>query len=637
MPAAPSTGRATIIPLQGDNKFMKRIILPAVLALLLCGCTVVEPQPETAMPTRVTEAPTEPTVPAGIYLPGTAVEAETAGAVRYFQPDRACYGIRRMGSDVLTFSGTDTTVLTRYTGEQLYPVAAIALDCRLEPDDRSFQISANGITYYNAQTREVIFLDNDLKEVSRLGMSESMVGKPVLSGNRKQVFYCTGDAVRVYDTATGLDRLLKSISYARQSVEDVLLNDTVLRCSLVDDKGLEYTIFLSTETGELISQILSGIEVTTADRDVFARIPEGIQQVLVYIPEGQEAVQLTPADPFGESWFLEDQRNLLTATVAEDVTRLDCYDLTTGCRTASVELPGGMEPKFVEVQPETGHVILMAYDALADAPVILSWDRDAMPALMDDQTYTSPRYTAENPDVMGLDACRTLANSIGENYGLRILVGQDAVATQPRDYTLELEYQTTVIRKQLDSLQALLSHFPDGFFEKLYGQTTVCIVRSISGNAASGSVHSAEGVQFWTGQKAYVALAAGDSLEGAFFHEMFHVLDSKILSETREYYYWHNLNPQGCQYFQNYTSYLNADVQQYLEEENRVFIDAYSMCYPKEDRARIMEYACMPGNEHYFTSEIMQSKLKMLCQGIRAAFGLKDHPDRFLWEQYLQE
>jgi hypothetical protein len=118
---------------------------------------------------------------------------------------------------------------------------------------------------------------------------------------------------------------------------------------------------------------------------------------------------------------------------------------------------------------------------------------------------------------------------------------------------------------------------------------------------------------------------------------MFHVLDSKILSETREYYYWHNLNPQGCQYFQNYTSYLNADVQQYLEEEKRVFIDAYSMCYPKEDRARIMEYACMPGNEHYFTSEIMQSKLKMLCQGIRAAFGLKDHPDRFLWEQYLQE
>ena len=41
-----------------------------LLALLLCGCTVVEPQPETAMPTRVTEAPTEPTVPAGIYLPG---------------------------------------------------------------------------------------------------------------------------------------------------------------------------------------------------------------------------------------------------------------------------------------------------------------------------------------------------------------------------------------------------------------------------------------------------------------------------------------------------------------------------------------------------------------------------------------
>ena len=631
-----------IIPLQGDNKIMKRIIGLVLLMLLLCGCTP-EPQGESAPDSGDVQVPDTgleavvPTEPAGIYIAGSDLETQTGGAVRYYLPESDCYGIRMMDGDVLTFSGSETTTLTRYAGEKLYPAASTQLDCRVDPADPAFQISSNGITYYNPEKREVRFLDNDLKEVRRLGMSEDMVGKPVLSSNRMLVFYCTADAVRVYDTTTGLDRLLKSISYTEQSVEDVLLNDSVLRCSLVDSKGLEYTIFLSTETGELLSQILSGIEVTTEAGDVYTRIPEGIQNLLVYIPEGQEALVLTPADPFADSWFLENCRSLVTASVEPSATRLDCYDLTTGSRIATVELPGGMEPEFVEFQRETGRVILMGYDRVADAPVILSWDKDALPALVDDLNYTSPRYTAEDPDVMGLDACAARAERIGQTYGLRILIGSEAVDVQPRDYSLEMEYQTTVIHKQLDTLEAVLANFPEDFFRKLYGDTTISIVRSIRGTAESGSLDQAGGVQFWNGKQAYVALAAGDTLQNCFYHEIFHVMDSKILSETRVYYYWHNLNPEGCKYFENYTSYRDADVGQYLEEENRVFIDAYSMCYPKEDRARIMEYACMEGNAHYFQSEVMQSKLKTLCEGIRKAFGLEHAPDSFLWEQYLNE
>jgi hypothetical protein len=75
---------------------------------------------------------------------------------------------------------------------------------------------------------------------------------------------------------------------------------------------------------------------------------------------------------------------------------------------------------------------------------------------------------------------------------------------------------------------------------------------------------------------------------------------------------------------------------QYLEDENRVFIDMYSMSYPKEDRARIFEYAMMEGNESYFQSDIMQLKLKTLCKGIREAFNLKKYTEPLLWEQYLK-
>ena len=60
------------------------------------------------------------------------------------------------------------------------------------------------------------------------------------------------------------------------------------------------------------------------------------------------------------------------------------------------------------------------------------------------------------------------------------------------------------------------------------------------------------------------------------------------------------------------------------------------MSFPKEDRARILEYAMTPGHEALFQATQMQAKLSQLCQGIREAYGLKKAEETFLWEQYLQ-
>ena len=239
--------------------------------------------------------------------------------------------------------------------------------------------------------------------------------------------------------------------------------------------------------------------------------------------------------------------------------------------------------------------------------------------------------------MVGLRACIVYAQELGETYGLDIFVGNTAVERQPPDYRLEVEYRPTVIHKQLETLEAVLSKFPEGFFDRQQRKVTVCIVRSIQSNGESGGLAEVKGLQFWAKYDPYIALTAGDSLEAAFYHELFHVMDGKILSNTRSYYRWQNLNPDGFWYFGNYTSYRDADVSRYLQEEDRAFIDAYSMCYPKEDRAVIMEYACREGNEQYFQSEIMQNKLRTLCEGIRKAFGLEKYQGELIWEQYLKE
>lgn len=614
---------------------MKRILLVLLLTMLLCGCTGKTQQEATA-PVTAGESYIDPTEPAGIYVPGSDLEIQTEGTVRYYLPQSDGYGIRMMGNDVLILSGEENTTLTRYAGDQLYAISGTQLPCYIMPEDTSFQIGTNGITYYDADSREVVFLDNDLKEVKRLGMASDMVGKPVLSANRMLLFYCTSDAVRVYDTTTGLDKLLKTISYPQQSVEELLLDDTVLRCSLVDERGEIYNIFLSVQNGQMVSQIQSDVKVTTNKDEFYAVCPEGIQQMLVYGQAGEDPQMLTPQDPFADSWYLEENDALLTATVAEEKTILDYYDLSTGLRTASVELPQGILPWDAEYRSETGEVLVYATNLVGEIPVILAWEYTANP-VTDATVYTSSWYTAHNPDVVGLDECTRYAQALGQTYGVEILIWEDAVSHQPKDYNLEMEYQVSVVQSQLETLERVLAQFPEGFFDKQQRKVSICIVRSIQGNGASGSLEKAQGIQFWENDSPYVVLAAGDKLEGTFYHEFFHVMEGKILSNTIAYYHWDALNPEGFQYFGDYTSYLEADMSQYLQEEDRAFIDAYSMCYPKEDRARIMEYACQPGNEDYFQSEIMQNKLRTLCEGIRKTFGLEKYQNVLLWEQYLEE
>ena len=615
---------------------MKRLLwlLPV---LLLCGCTAQPPDETTAPLPEITEIVTEPTVPAGIYEPFSDLEVQTDGAVRCYLPNLPdVYGLRIINGDVLVFSGAEQTTLTRYTGDTLIPVGQITLDCWIYPEDSAFQLSEHGITYFDSGANVLVYLDNDLKEVSRLALPGDLVGAPVLSSDRTRVFYCSPDAVRVYDTAAGLDKLLKSISYPMQTVEAVLMEDSILRCSFTDEKNETHTVFLSAQTGQWISQTGHDPELVTVGERWIARIPEGILEQVMFGGEDGGVQVLYPEDILAESWILPENYSVVTASVDAETTKLSCYDLQSGTRSAAVELPVALEPWSMGGTPEGKNVYVLAYDWMTGCPVILRWDLYAAP-LLDDLTYTGPRYTAGNPDTEGLAGCRTRAQTIAETYGVNILIGPEAAAVQPGDYALEQEYQVKLIWRQLNALDEALAQFPEAFFDKLPGEINICILRSITGNAQTGSVDRAGGIQFWDGENAYIALAAGEDLYRTFFHEIFHVIDSKVLSTTRVYYRWENLNPEGCEYFRDFTSYLTADVSQYLEDENRAFIDAYSMCYPREDRARIMEYACTEGNEAYFTSEIMQNKLQTLCEGIRKAFHLEKYQEPLLWEQYLAE
>ena len=614
---------------------MKRLLILILTALLLCGCTV-QPGGETTGIPEATVAG-DPTEPSGSYVSGSDMESLSGGALRCYVPElTSSYGIAVQGEDVLVFSGEETTTITRLSGENLFITASTDLECYVSPEDPTFQAGENGITYYNSVTREVVFLDYDLQEVNRIAAPENMEGKPILSGDRLQLYYCTAEAIRVLDLETGLDRMIKSIAYPAQEVSDLLMGDTVLCCSVTDEHNVQSTLFLSVATGETLRSPTQDMTISTGD-DLYCAIgKQGEMNVLLFGTTHEDVQMLIPEDPFAEAHFLPECRLLITLQTNDEGINADCYDLTDGTRSASVDFPGNIELQMAAAGEDGGYIYFLGWDLDENRNVICRWDPEATP-VEDAVVYAGPYYTLEAPDEAGLEACRNYAASIGQIHGVEILVGPEAAAVQPWDYSFAAEYQGPVIMRELKKLETFLSNFPEGFFGEIFGQKTICLVRSIRGTAQSGSLEAANGLQFWEDDRAYVVLAAGDGLEYSFYHEIFHLVDNTVLSACNAYYYWRNLNPEGFKYDGSFDLYRDRDGGAYLQDETRAFIDSYSMTYANEDRARIFEYACTPGNEHYFQTEIMQNKLKTLCQGIRTAFGLKKYTGELIWEQYLAE
>jgi len=611
---------------------MKRI-LPLLLILLLCGCGA-QPQLQDTAPAAETTAATEP---AGSYLPGSEAELMTGGAVRRYAPEIPdLYAIASAGGDILLFSGVEKTMLTLLKGDNLYAAASRDLGIWLHPENPSFRISDHGVTYYDPEARCVVFLDKALKPVSTLAVPEEMTGEPILSSDRLKLYYCTPDAIRVMELETGIDRLIREIRYPSQILADILMQDTVLRCQ-VSEEGETESLYILAQTGELVGQHDSDTFVAGRDERFYADVPEGAMTVHLFGKIGEDITAFTPADPFAAVTYLEDLHGAVTVGGTREAACLDYYDLDTGLRCASVQLMGIPTPWSIVDEPERGSVTFLAEDGANAA--LYRWEIGRSPC-GDETVYTSARYTLENMDEAGLAECRQWAAQLGQTYGVELLVGMDAVRVEPWDYELYPEYQVPVIRRALEQMEQILQQYPEGFFAILSDGTTegpvkICLVRSAAGSSGTGALTETHGIQFWDEDTAYVAVAVGNMMEQTLFHEMFHVIETRVLSNSNAYYEWDALNPEGFVYDYSYIANLERQGGDYLEGENRAFIDTYSMSFPKEDRARIMEYAATVGNETYFLSDIMQNKLRVLCQGIREGFGLEDCPESFIWEQYL--
>lgn len=581
--------------------------LALLLALLLAGCA--------AQPTPTTET----TAADALYTPGHSLETQTSGMMQVFPTEVSGFcRIWAMGEDVL-LSGDGK--LTRLSGASLTPGSTRQADTVL-------QTGSDGVWLFDGSAVQI--LDGSFALLQTVSIPDVVLGVPGLEGSR--LYYLSEGCLKVLDLSTGLSSLLRdNMAFTDGTVQ--CLGDLLL-LHLTDEDGIGKTLLVSAADGSTQYPSLAVADACRFETGLGILLEDG--QVLL-LPDSGGAQKLTLEEGEQVVGFLPEIGGLITCRNDTAGLTLRLYALSRGILRCSVLLPE-VDLVGTGCVSADGTLYISAHSTQETAWWILRWNYEAFSPVSEDSCL-EPYYTRDFPDVQGQATCEALARELGEQYGITVLLFDEAAACAPWDYVFAAEYRVDKTNWALEDLKATLEAFPEGFLTKLrqdWEDLTVCIVDTIQGTAESGSLDSAEGLQFQNGSHFYIALAPKeeDSLKHTLFHEFSHLIDNRVLTKTGAYDNWNDLNPQDFAYSLD----LNADMTPYkalLTGPDRVFIDNYAMTFPAEDRARIFECACTSGNEEDFASPILQAKLQRICTGIRQAFDLENVPERFLWEQYL--
>ena len=617
---------------------MKRMWLAIFwILLLLDGCAVPASPAYTPEDSGPTMEQTTPTDPVGVSSFLSVTAQEEMGLTILDSGLEDLLGFRLWGEYIVIFSGWECTTLTLCHGTTGEILEQLTLPIFLSGEDPTVTVSEDFLTYFDHTAQALIFLDRHLSPVQQIPLDASASAGIALSADQTHLFYCTDTALHSYDLLTGIHRLIAQVTLPYQHLVALHCEDTVIQCN--SSNG---SLFLDAATGAVLWESPEPVTLWTWEDFYITSHLDG------YYPE-----LISGSDHFGPSVLVTDdpalefvpiaQRHgtlILTYHPENHTTILDYYDLENGTHPYALSLSGQIQPDFLQVESDSV-LWFSLWDNNQNAHLLYRWDLSCS-VTKDQSQYLQSRFSRAQPDVDGLAECTQLAWEIGRKHDIAIRIYEDAVACQPWDYLLTSEYQVPLIKDCLHRLDEALSAFPPGFLMQAASQTEnqqiyLCLVRSIQGIPGGNALPQAQGIQFWDQDaNAYVVLTADDFLESHLYHELFHIIDSRVLSTCNAYDDWSKLNPKDFTYTYDYNADWNSAFTDLLYGPDPYFIDAYALTFPKEDRARVMEYAMAEDQGHRFSTPHLQAKLLRLCIGIRKTFSL-DPAVAYPWEQYLAE
>ena len=576
----------------------KRWFALVLMMALIPGCSgrIIEPAPSEAL------YETKPTDPVGFSsLSDVSVpdDVRQSGVLN----TRDAVGFRIMGTDFLVFSGNRHTKLTLLDGQTLTSKAEAVLSQIISPENPAVTVTAEGATYVDSTTQELVFLDPLLNESRRISLPE-ISGQAVLSSNQQLLYYCTCGGVRVLDTTTGIERPVREMAFSQQEAIALHCANTVLQCQVTRDDGTVHTLFISTESGRLLYESGQQIPLWTDGTLYFAIHMDGMyRELLSGSPDFGPSLLVTETEPAAITPMPEQKAVLLHMPSPDGSMVLEGYHLETGRKICRISLPQNHRIIDIQPDPQADRLWFLCHDTVAGTDFLFSRE---LSDSMDSSTYFQPRRSRKNPDSDGLAQCEKMAAQLSRKHGVQICISADVSEVSLGTYRLLPEYQVPLIRQMLTELDAALSRYPEGFLQELAlftdsGSLNICPVRSIY---PQDSPDTALPNLLYRDDRRDVWLVF--SPESGFVQRLDHMLcdliDSRVLGISDAYDSWDRRSATGS---------------------------AHS------DRVLMLETAMQSNQTAYFSSGYMQSSLRQLCLGIREAFETAKDAESLFWEQHL--
>ena len=608
---------------------MKRLILPLLLAVLLCGCT------GKTVETTGNTSPL-PSVPIqSLYDPNNTIEELTEGAVQaYSLAGHQPTGLLFFGDSLLVFTTDEhisLTTLLALQGTQPGIAQSVTLDCAIDPSEVTISADGSILAYYNPQENCMVYLDKSLTEVRRVQLPDQVTDRPVLTADLQTLYYAADSQIYTLDMNNGLPRLIKQHSCIEQSLRRLHFDGSVLEVFLTQENGKSLVAFISTDSGETIGTDDGLLTLSSqGEQYLLQRLDGTVTEVLTGTNGGTVQALLCQS---GEAVWPAFS---LDALAGVNGSQIRLYDLESGKVRAATDLGKLIQVTEIVSDPNAKVLWLRVTDQQSDTPLLLRWDMTAS-RVSQSETYLSKRYTAADPDTQGIASVQEKADAAAKELGLAIVV--NGAVPAPQGYSFVAEHQVSALDDALSQLHQALDPLPAEFLAPLgsvnqSGTVHIALVRDILDVSGLPKTDMG-GLHYVSAGNHYILLVVGGDMNTALLHQLCHVLDAYVFAHTPDYDLWDNLNPKGFQYTGSYDVTADPDDAN-LQGSTQRFVSAYGMTFAREDRATLFTAAMTPGNDALFAISGIQKKLKYMCDAIRKAYGWKKTDITLPWEQYLQ-
>ncbi len=243
----------------------------------------------------------------------------------------------------------------------------------------------------------------------------------------------------------------------------------------------------------------------------------------------------------------------------------------------------------------------------------------------------------------------TRADALEQQYGISIYIGEE-VPRRIDYYNIKQMKNPEILSSAFDTLEQVLTCFPDGFFKQLnYGDVRGLRIY-LSGTISSDNsdmINEPSGFVNVINSHEIMVLDCNYSWDWGYTiaHEMSHLIDQKLdfmhnyneniqFSESK----WSSFNPDSFSYDDTYSNYDPDDSSNW---QTKYFIDSYGTTYATEDRAEIFGTAVdnylngVTDDTRFSSDKPIHDKLDYYCKCIRDGFDTTGWADVMPWEATL--